>query len=66
MRHAPLAPLALSLAIAGALALAAAAPATAQIINGTIDSGLAGWTVTTTGGGGATGSIGNGNPGPGA
>lgn len=62
MRHAPLA---LSLAIAGALALAGAAPATAQIINGTFDAGLTGWTATTTGDGGAT-VFSNGNPAPGA
>lgn len=62
MRHAPLA---LSLAIFSALALAGTVPATAQIINGTFDNALANWTVTTTGGGGAT-VFGNGNPAPGA
>lgn len=59
------APLALNLAIAGALVLAGAFPATAQILNGTFDNGLTGWTVTTTGGGSAT-VFTNGNPAPGA
>jgi hypothetical protein len=59
------APLALNLAIAGALVLAGAFPATAQILNGTFDNGLTGWTVTTTGGCSATVST-NGNPAPGA
>lgn len=59
------APLALNLAIAGALVLAGAVPATAQILNGTFDNGLTGWTVTTTGSGSAT-IFTNGNPAPGA
>lgn len=61
MRHAPLA---LCLAIAVALAAAGAAPAVAQVNNGTFDAGLAGWTVTTTGGGGVA-VVSNGNPAPG-
>lgn len=51
------------LALAGALLLASAVPAAAQIVNGTFDNGLAGWTVTTTGGGGSS-VYSFGNPGP--
>lgn len=62
MRHAATL---LGLAFVGALTLAGAGPAGAQLVNGTFDGGLNGWTVTATGGGGAM-VLSTGNPGPAA